>query len=98
MTGSHNETHSAEGNFPIEINRPYYFIHPRAPIVTLVFVRLPSGGAQVCGGPTGSHGTGHGESWWEKLHELVGLGYIPIDVARERGIISAEWKPPVLNP
>ena len=97
MPGSNDETHTEEGKFPIEIGRHYYFVHPSPPISTLSFVRLPSGGAEVCGGRTGSHRTGHGESWWDKLREIIGLGYIPVNIARERGIIFDQWQPPTPN-
>jgi hypothetical protein len=75
----------------------YFFVHPRPPIVALAFVREPSGGARILGGRTGSHHTGHGESWWDKFSEVVRLGYIPVEVARERGIITQDWQPPKLN-
>ena len=83
---------------PLEPERIYYFIHPRAPIATLAFIRERAGGARILGGRSGSHRTGHGESWWDAFSKIVALGYIPLDVARERGIVATDWQPPTLEP
>jgi hypothetical protein len=82
---------------PVELEHPYYFIHPQPPIATLVFIRERHGGARILGGRSGSHRTGHGESWWEKFSEVISLGYLPVEIARDRGIISTEWQPPKLE-
>jgi hypothetical protein len=78
----------------LEAECVHYFVHPRPPVVALGFVRERSGGARILGGRTGSHHTGHGESWWDKFVEIISLGYIPLDVARQRGIIGSDWLPP----
>jgi len=50
------------------------------PPILLRFTRVGSG-ASIEGGKTGSHTTGHGESYWDKFKELIALGYIPVDDA-----------------
>jgi hypothetical protein len=42
----------------------------------LGFVRLTDGGARIVGGPTGSHLTGHGESWKDKYASLLAAGFL----------------------
>jgi hypothetical protein len=63
----------------------------------LGFIRENRGGAFIVGGATGSHYTGHGESWWDKLCEIGRLGYIPVELAMKRQLISAGWSAPELS-
>ena len=75
-----------------------WFVHPSAvPPVPLGYIRDNRGGALVIGGKTGSHYTGHGDSWWAKLSEIAALGYIPVELARRQQLITADWSPPVLD-
>jgi hypothetical protein len=75
-----------------------WMIHPGySPPLPLLFRRRGRIGAEVIGGKTGSHQTGHGEAYWHKLIELFNLGYIPVDVAQELGMIADGWKPPALE-
>lgn len=55
-----------------------------------------SGGlsAVVTGGTTGSHRTGHGETYWDKLVEVIKLGFLPVDVAKELGLLPKDWTAP----
>jgi hypothetical protein len=62
----------------------------------LGFIRDNRGGAFIVGGATGSHYTGHTESWWDKLCEIGRLGYIPVELAMRRGLISGDWSAPEL--
>jgi hypothetical protein len=63
----------------------------------LGFIRDNRGGAFIIGGATGSHYTGHTESWWDKLCAIGRLGYIPVELAIKRQLISAEWCAPELS-
>ncbi len=51
----------------------------------------------MIGGKTGSHYTGHGESWWAKLTEIAALGYIPVELASRQRLIPSDWSPPTLD-
>ncbi len=83
----------------IEICHVYWFVHlKKKPLVTLGFIRSSKGSAFVIGGTTGSHFTGHGESFWDKYKEIISLGYVPVEVAKDLGQLSSEWKPPDLSP
>ena len=86
---------------PLQLVEPQklcWFVHLGfAPPTPLGFVRDTRGGALVIGGRTGSHCTGHGESWWEKLCEIASLGYIPVELALHRSLIPADWAAPELS-
>ncbi len=56
--------------------------------------RVGSGSARVVGGKTGSHRTGHGETYWDKIVEVIGQGYVPVAIAKDLRMIDAEWQPP----
>lgn len=51
-------------------------------------------GAIVVGGKTGSHRTGHGETYWDKFVEIIKMGYVPVDVAQELQKLPFDWLPP----
>ena len=71
-----------------EIGKLYWLVHLEStPPVTLGFVRDKRGGAFIIGGKTGSHATGHGESYWKKLKETIAMGYTPVDVAKDLGTL-----------
>ena len=63
----------------------------------LGFIRDNRGGAFIVGGATGSHHTGHGESWWDKLCEIGRLGYVPVELAVKRSLVLSDWSPPELS-
>jgi hypothetical protein len=69
-------------------------VHPGFdPPVPLRFSRRGTG-ASIQGGITGSHHTGHGESYWNKFKEVIALGYIPIEDAISLGLLPQGWKAP----
>ena len=80
----------------IEQGQIHWFVHERDQI-PLGFIRLTKGGAVVIGGKTGSHLTGHGESYWKKLKEIIALGYVPVEIATELGLLPATWSPPEIT-
>jgi len=51
-------------------------------------------GARVIGGKTGSHGTGHGENYWDKIAEVIKMGVVPVDVAKDIKRLDLNWTPP----
>lgn len=72
-----------------------WFVHlGYDPALPLKFERIDSLGASVVGGKTGSHRTGHGETYWDKFVEITKLGFIPVDVAKDTKQISEDWTPP----
>jgi hypothetical protein len=75
-----------------------WFVDPSTtPPTPVGYIRDHSGGALVIGGTTGSHMTGHAETWWDKLVLFAGAGYLPVDVAIPRQIIPENWSPPKLS-
>ena len=69
-------------------------VHPGFdPPVPLRFSRRGTG-ASIQGGITGSHLTGHGESYWSKFKEVIDLGYIPIEDAISLSLLPQGWKMP----
>jgi hypothetical protein len=73
-----------------------WFVHPDTdPPCPLGIIRTHGGGALVIGGRTGSHMTGHGESYSKKM--IVDSGYIDLTNAINRNIVSASWSPPTLD-
>ncbi len=69
-------------------------IHPGFdPPVPIRFSRHGSG-ASIEGGRTGSHQTGHGETYWSKFKEVIDLGYIPVDDAINLNLLPEGWKMP----
>ena len=50
--------------------------------------------SDIYGGRSGSHSLGHSEPPWNHLDWIERSGYIPLTVAKERGIISPDWRPP----
>ena len=90
-----NESHTKPIVEPRSLS---WFVHPSGvPPVPLGYIRDNRGGALVIAGKTGSHYTGHGESWWAKLSEIAALGYIPVELASRQHLISADWSPPALD-
>lgn len=82
-----------------EIGKLYWFVHLQSsPPVTLGFIREKRGGAIIIGGKTGSHLTGHDETYWKKLKEVIAMGYTPVDVARDLRMLPEGWSPPELTP
>src|SRR3954451_16045400 len=82
----------------VEPGRLVWFVDPsRTPPTSLGYVRDPDGGAFAIGGPTGSHMTGHAESWWQKLSLIASQGYIPVELAITKRIVSDDWSPPAIS-
>ena len=76
----------------------YWFVHPSSvPPTPLGFIRAKGRGTLLIGGLTGSHYTGHKDTWWDKFQLLVADGYIPLEVAQARGLLSRDWEPPALD-
>ena len=72
-----------------------WFVHPtHGAKHALALVRDHKTGAYVFGGHTGSHYTGHGEVWVQKLVEIQSLGYLWWRHARSQEIVPANWEPP----
>lgn len=73
-----------------------WFVHlGYEPALPLKIERIDGFGATVVGGKTGSHRTGHGETYWDKFVKIIKLGFIPVDVAKDTRQISEDWTPPV---
>lgn len=88
------------GHFPSdpEPRIVYWFVHPSTiPPTPLGFVRAKGRRALLIRGLTGSHMTGHADTWRDKFRLLISDGYIPIEVAQAQGLVSASWKPPQLD-
>jgi hypothetical protein len=80
-----------------EKNKLIWFIHGRDTTISLAFIRMPNNGAIVIRGKTGSHKTGHGESYWDKMKEIISLSYIPVEVARDLNLLLPDWSEPKLS-
>jgi len=79
----------------INKNETIWFVHPQYnPPLPLRFQRTNGFSAKIIGGRFNDHNTGHIETYWDKFIEIIKLGYIPITVAQESGILSDEWQPP----
>ena len=69
-------------------------VHPGfEPPIPLRFSRSGAG-ASIEGGKTGSHQTGHGETYWGKFKEVIALGYIPVEDAISLNLLPEGWKLP----
>jgi hypothetical protein len=77
---------------PAEVRWLIHKVHGTA--FPVAFVRAHKGGAYVFGGPSGSHLTGHRESWREKWDLLEKEGYVSLEVAHKLGLIPPDWRPP----
>jgi hypothetical protein len=76
----------------------YWFVHPSTvPPTPLGFIRTNGRGALLIGGLTGSHMTGHKDTWQDKFRLLISDGYLPIEVAQAQGLVSESWKPPAVD-
>jgi len=72
-----------------------WFVHLGfEPPLPLKIERTSDLGARVIGGKTGSHRTGHGENYWDKVVEVIKLGYVPVDVAKDIKRLDLNWTPP----
>ena len=78
----------------LEKEQSFWLVHVGyEPPLPLQFERTGLGAA-ITGGKTGSHRTGHGETYWGKFVEVIKLGYIPVEVAKEIGVLGSGWSPP----
>ena len=79
----------------IKENEIIWFVHLKyIPPLPLRFRRTKNFGAEIIGGKTRSHSTGHGETYWDKFTEIIKLGYIPVDIAKELGNLDNDWEIP----
>jgi hypothetical protein len=79
----------------IRENEVIWFVHlGYDPPLPLRLQRTSGFGAEVVGGKTGSHVIGHGETYWDKLTEIIKLGYMPVSVVQELGQLDDNWIPP----
>lgn len=82
----------------IRKNEVVWFVHLQyEPPLPLCLRRIGEVGAHVDGGKTGPHSTGHGETYWDKLVEIIKLGYVPVAVAKELGTLDQAWQPPEID-
>lgn len=73
-----------------------WLIHPQHGLKNILgFVRDHHGRAYIFGGHTGSHYTGHGESWGKKMAMLEDQGYLSLQEARSGGWVPENWQPPI---
>lgn len=76
-------------------DKEMWFVHlGYDPPLPLKIERIVDLGASVVGGKTGSHRTGHGETYWDKFVEIIKLGFMPVDVAKDLRKLSEDWTPP----
>ena len=79
----------------ISQEKEIWFVHfGFQPPLPLKIERIDKLGAKVIGGKTGSHRTGHGETYWNKIVEVIKLGFVPVDVAQDIGQLPNDWSPP----
>ena len=79
----------------INKNEIIWFVHLNYnPPLPLRFQRVNNLDAEIIGGHTGKHITGHGETYWSKFVNIIKLGYIPVLEAINLKLICAEWQPP----
>jgi hypothetical protein len=82
----------------ISNEKEIWFVHLGfQPPLPLKIERNNGLGANVIGSKTGSHLTGHGETYWDIIVEVIKLGYIPVDVAREIKQLQEDWVPPEIG-
>ena len=99
MLGGNTRTVKTPSLSPVlEPRIVYWFVHASTvPQIPLGFVRDNRGGALVIGGKTGSHYTGHRDTWWDKFREVVLLGYVPVEQAVAQHLVPSDWSPPSLD-
>ncbi|MFO7534493.1 MAG: hypothetical protein R6X19_02205 [Kiritimatiellia bacterium] len=79
----------------ISQEKEIWFVHLGfQPPLPLKIERIDRFGANVIGGKTGFHCTGHGETYWSKIVEVIKLGFVPADVAQDIGQLGSDWSPP----
>lgn len=79
----------------VSTDREIWFVHfGFEPPLPLKIERTGDMGARVIGGTTGSHRTGHGENYWDKIAEVIKLGYVPVEVAKDIQRLDLNWTPP----
>jgi len=79
----------------IPIEKQVWFVHPGyEPPLPVKIEILPNHAARVTGGKSGSHMTGHRESYWDKIGEIIRLGFVPSEVAKDLGFLNPDWTPP----
>lgn len=72
-----------------------WFVHLGfEPPLPLKLERTDNLGARVIGGKTGSHLTGHEETYWDKVVEVIQMGFVPVDVAKDIRRLPSDWTAP----
>ena len=75
-----------------------WFVHfGYNPPLPLRFQRMDNFNAEVIGGKYGPRFTSHIETYWSVFSEIIKLGYIPVNVAINLGLLNNEWQPPSIN-
>lgn len=77
------------------IKNKTWFVHlGYSPPLPLKLEIKPDHSAKVIGGTSGTHATGHGENYWDKIAEVIRLGYMPVSAAQDLGCLPLDWSPP----
>jgi hypothetical protein len=72
-----------------------WFVHPGyTPPWPLKIEVLPNHAARVTGYKFGSYVTGHGEHYWDKISEVIRMGFVPVDIAKDLNLLDIDWEPP----
>ena len=80
------------------INEIFWLIRKVNDSINVVgFLRDHKNGVFVIGGETGSHYSGHSESWEKKWDEYLKQNYITKQLAVEKGLINKDWKSPRIS-
>ena len=81
-----------------KINEILWLVKNKNGLISVVgFLRDHHDGVFIIEGETGSHYSGHGETWKNKWDKYITENYIPRNLALEKGLISNDWKPPLIN-
>lgn len=79
-------------------NEIIWLVNKHEKKITLGFLRDQRGGCLIINGPTGSHYSGHAESWKEKYNYYLREGFIEVEYAKRKKILSHDWKPQRIKP
>lgn len=82
---------------PIISEISWLFKKERGKLIVVGFLRDHKDDCFIIGGATGSHYSGHAETWQDKWNKYIEQGYITQDVAIKNGIIKDAWRPPSIK-